>query len=292
MPLAFQDAARTLPGWEAWLNRTMATVQDGLGDAVENSAGFLADFGTVLVAVIGFAVILIIVTWVGRRVRAWISPRLKPRWQRQPNMVLLIDKILQVSFLVLGMLFGLRMLGVASTSIVTAVGIVIAALSIALQDVIKNLVAGLYLLGEQPFVPGDHLAVATRTGVHHGRVENVGMRVTQLRNRQQELLLVPNYLLFAEVVTNKTAREPYSLYVRMQRIDDAPGSVERKIQDMVLQDLGEAHSPPTVDLMGTGPDGIAADIRIWFPRDHRIRRNLIVALHAHYPEATLDVLAD
>jgi small-conductance mechanosensitive channel len=191
---------------------------------------------------------------------------------------------------VLAVLFGMRVLGVSSNSVVTSIGIIVGALSIALQDVLKNLVAGMYLLVEEPFRRGDRLVIPAADGSQDGWVESTRMRVTELRNAQRELMLAPNYILFSEIVVNRTAQEPYALSLRLLMIDSPAADVESGIQELVLGVVGPGYTPPVISLMGAGPFGVAADVRIWFTPDQGLRRDVIVALNERFPEAILEVV--
>jgi small-conductance mechanosensitive channel len=289
--LPFQEATPVPPPPDEWLTRARETFEETLTSAAEETGGFIIDIGSTLAALVWVAAVVLIVIWVGRRLRRWITGRANLRWPDRPNRATLVDQVLQIAFVVLGVLFGLRVLGISTDSLVTAVGIIVAALSIALQDVLKNLVAGMYLLVEQPFRYGDRLVIPGVDGGQDGWVERTHMRVTELRNAQRELMLVPNYILFSQIVINRTAAEPYALSLRLFMIDSPAAQVEGEIQETVLDVVGPGYTPPMISLMGVGPFGVAADVRIWFTPDLGLRREVIVALNARYPEAVIEVVS-
>ena len=103
---------------------------------------------------------------------------------------------------VLTTLIVLGILGVNSTGLVTVAGAVGLAFSLAIQDILKNFFSGVYLLLERPFRVGDTIRVKEQQGV----VENIGVRTTELRTPENVQVLVPNAVVFAEVVTNHFAR--------------------------------------------------------------------------------------
>jgi small-conductance mechanosensitive channel len=115
--------------------------------------------------------------------------------------VFLIGQLVYFAVLSLGAIWVLAIFGVPPAGLVAAFGAVGLAVSLSLQDVLKNLVAGLYLLVEKPFRPGDRLMVRTFEGV----VENVDVRTTTLLTPVGERVLVPNAILFAEVLVNRGA---------------------------------------------------------------------------------------
>ena len=61
--------------------------------------------------------------------------------------------------------------------------------------------SGVYLLLEQPFSIGDRVKVRDV----EGQVENIEIRTTQLHTDDGVQVFIPNSIVFAEIVTNRTA---------------------------------------------------------------------------------------
>ena len=225
--VAFQETLSPLAEpVDEWLRQALEAFENGLGTAAEGSRDFFVDVGGAVVALVWLAATVLITVWIGRHIRRWSIGRATARWPDRPNRATLIDKALMIAFLVLAVLFGLRTLGIDPSSLATAIGIIVAALSIALQDVIKNFVAGVYLLVEQPFQPGDRLSIPGADGGKSGVVESVHLRVTNLRTTDHELILVPSAILFSQIVVNRTALVPYALHLRLSMIDAPASRVE------------------------------------------------------------------
>ncbi len=269
-----------------WLKDLRDLLEGALTAAARESAGFAWDALSALVSLAWIALVVVLAIWLGRKVRAWMVQRARAAWPANPYRATLIDQVLLVSMVVVAVLFAFRVIGVPANSLVTGIGIFLGALSIALQDVLKNLVAGMYLLVEQPFKHGDRLVLPDDKGVD-GWVENVRMRVTEVRNPQRELLLVPNYLIFSQTVINRTELAPYYLQITMQMIAAEPEEVEAEIRAAVLAVTGPGNTPPFVELTATGPLGTSASIQIWFTFSSEMRRDVIAALHWRFPEAFL-----
>ena len=79
------------------------------------------------------------------------------------------------------------------TAIIGSVGL---ALSLSSQDLLKNFIAGIYLLLERPFGVGDRITV----GNYSGRVEFVDLRTTKLRTDDGQEVIVPNTVFLSQVV--------------------------------------------------------------------------------------------
>ncbi len=116
------------------------------------------------------------------------------------NMRILLGRISAILVLILAFFWILSLWEPALTVPVTVVGIITVAISIAIQDIVKDLVAGFYILIEHPFRIGDQISTANYTG----RVEDVQLRATKLRIVSGEEVTIPNSLVFGGVVINNT----------------------------------------------------------------------------------------
>jgi small conductance mechanosensitive channel len=117
---------------------------------------------------------------------------------------ILVKRGISVAVVVVTILAVLGILGVNPTGLVTILGAVGLAFSLALQDILKNFFSGVYLLLERPFRVGDTIRVKEQEGV----VENIGVRTTMLRTPNNVQVLVPNAIVFAEVVANHSQARP------------------------------------------------------------------------------------
>jgi small conductance mechanosensitive channel len=122
------------------------------------------------------------------------------------NVSILLARVVWLAVWIVGFLLVLYQFGIGLTPLAALIGVLGLAASLSLQTLLQNLVAGVYLLAERPFLIGDFIAVVGPGGVNHeGRVEDIQMRTTHLRNRDNELILMPNSAVFSGVVTNRTA---------------------------------------------------------------------------------------
>jgi small-conductance mechanosensitive channel len=113
---------------------------------------------------------------------------------------LLIGRIINIAIIGLGVATILDTIGVPLTTFVTVLGVAGLGISLAMQDVLKSFVAGTFLLFERPFRIGDEISVKDQRGI----VETVGIRTTRLRNADNVQIIIPNAVVFAEVVANRT----------------------------------------------------------------------------------------
>jgi small conductance mechanosensitive channel len=165
-------------------------------DALRASGAFFAHDWAVRVAI---AVLLLIVTWrVGRLGRRWLERAGASRVD--PNIRYLSGQLVYWLVLALGLVFILGLLGVDPSVLLATFGAAWLALGLAAQDVVKSFLAGLYLMFERPFLIGDEIEVREKVG----RVERVGFRATTLLTGEDVRIIVPNIVIFNEVVINRS----------------------------------------------------------------------------------------
>jgi small-conductance mechanosensitive channel len=144
------------------------------------------------------AVLVIIAAFVAHRLTLnWTGSAMR-RGRIDTGTQILIKRGISGAFIVVTALIVLGILGANPTGLVAVAGAVGLAFSLAIQDILKNFFSGIYLLLERPFRVGDTIKVKDQQGV----VENIGVRTTVLRTPENVQVLVPNAVLFVEVVTN------------------------------------------------------------------------------------------
>jgi small conductance mechanosensitive channel len=150
------------------------------------------------------AILVLLLAIVGRRLALnWTGSAMR-RARVDTGTQILVKRAVSTAFVVAAVLSVLGSLGVSPAGLVTIVGAVGLAFSLAMQDILKNFFSGVYLLLERPFRVGDTIRVRDQEGV----VENIGVRTTSLRTPENVYVLVPNMIVFAEVVANRSHAQP------------------------------------------------------------------------------------
>lgn len=72
------------------------------------------------------------------------------------------------------------------------------ALALATKDALANVVAGLVIIMEKPFLIGDWISTPSAEGT----IEDISFRSTKIRSTTQALITVPNSILAAQPITN------------------------------------------------------------------------------------------
>jgi small-conductance mechanosensitive channel len=157
-----------------------------------------------LAARLAVAALIGLIAWrLATLARKWFE-QVSARSSADANLKVLFARFCYLTVLVYGLLWALEVVGISPATIFTSLGVLGLALSLAAQDILKNFIAGVYLLFERPFRIGDEIKVRDQ----RGRVVDVGMRVTSLRTEDCQQVLIPNSIVLAEVVVNHSTFPP------------------------------------------------------------------------------------
>lgn len=116
-----------------------------------------------------------------------------------PSMIVWLSKIIKTAFIVIGVATILEIWGIEVAPLIAGLGLFGVAVALGAQDVFKNLIAGLFIIGERRFNPGDWVLVE---GVVEGTVEQIGFRTTTIVRFDKAPVYVPNAKLSDNAVTN------------------------------------------------------------------------------------------
>lgn len=243
-----------------------------------------------LVTKVTASIIVLVVT-------LFVSVKARGRLQRglevagfQINVAVLLARALAGAVWIIGALSVLYVFGVGLAPLAAVIGVVGLAASLSLQQVLQNLVAGVYLLAERPFQIGDEVALVGPAGLNHqGRVQDIQMRTTHLRNRDDELILVPNSAIFGGVITNRTAVGGFvsKVTVSFPRGTE-PEAVREKIVPL-LQGLPAVLSSPSPSLYvdKANKDEWTGCVSFWSSTP-QATSEVVWAMAGAFPEATFD----
>lgn len=115
------------------------------------------------------------------------------------SMIQWLSKAIKIAFALLGAATILEIWGIEVGAIIAGLGLFGVAVALGAQDLFKNLIAGLFVIGERRFQPGDWILVK---GIVEGTVEEIGFRTTTVRRFDKAPVYVPNARLSDNAVTN------------------------------------------------------------------------------------------
>lgn len=260
---------------------------DGLTDSFRQfGEGFVRRLPYLLAAVVAILLTVLVARVVRRGVEGALRRTETERYVRVVVATLAFYGVVAVG-LVVALSFGGVNLGV----LVGSLGLATVALGFALQDIVSNFTAGIVLLLEHPFTEGDHIAIDEA----EGEVEEIRVRATRLRAPDGQLVLVPNKLLFTQVLTNATA----AMRRRVEVLLEVPyGQDVARARELLLAAAtgveGVSGDPePRLITQDLGPG--ARSLRLWFWVDSRtddplrVRSELLEAAEQRLQDAGISL---
>src|SRR5437762_13546786 len=160
--------------------------------------------------------ILVAFYLLARFVRMLAGKELK-RVNADPQVALLVNRMVFLAALVIGVVAAFSELFGSPALVFGGFGFLALAFSLAFQDILKNFIAGIFMLLERPFRLVDEITFDNHTGI----VENIDMRATTLRTGEVEQVLGPNSLVYTGTIINRT-RYPTRLFTLTAKV---PGGV-------------------------------------------------------------------
>jgi small-conductance mechanosensitive channel len=210
------------------------------------------------------AAIILVLGWVGGRVGAAIGARVT-REHLSAQGVMVVRRLTFWIVFGLAVVSAMRELGFDLSVFLGAAGILTVAIGFASQTSASNLISGLFLLGERPFVVSDVIKV----GQYTGEVVSIDLMSVKLRTFDNLLVRVPNETLLKSDIQNLT-------YFPLRRLDlplrvPFDSDIERVRE--ILLDVADAfplaldEPRPAVIFLQFGDHGIELQFSVWAARE-------------------------
>lgn len=183
----------------------------------------------------------------------------------------------------LGVTIILAILSASWTAIAALLGAATFGISLALQDVGRSFVNGVYLLIERPFRIGDNV----RIGDAEGRVEDIGVRLTTLRAPAGERVIVPNTVVFSSTIEKTTLGTVDLQQFTVRGITRPIGDIQSAVVESLRGTSHLSYRAPMVAIVQATPEG--TDIQVTVEQDlgQRVDALVIARLRDLFPEATI-----
>lgn len=220
-----------------------------------------------------FSIILVtgITSRLGEQVidRFFLTMSLNPWWQSSQRLKRRLDtftsitkSLVNIVIATIGIIFALGLLGINVAPIIASLGFIGLGISLAGQDLIKDMINGVLILLEDQFAEGDVIMVDGRAG----QVENITLRITQLRNTEGALITIPNReIKTVENLSNGWSRVDMTIDVAYNTDLDRAMAIMEEVGENMSQEWGwqqkiiESPEIQGVDKFGDNSIGL----RIW-----------------------------
>ncbi|GGA67252.1 hypothetical protein GCM10011369_06140 [Neiella marina] len=143
------------------------------------------------------------------------------------QLVRLAGRLLSLAFAVVVVIEGMQRIGFSLATLVAGAGVGGLAIALAAQNTFKNIISGIELSLDKPFVEGQRIKVDDMDGI----VEDVGLRSTRLRTLTGHQITIPNEVAANAKVEN-VGRRPYirrTFHITVT-YDTSPAKVARAVE--------------------------------------------------------------
>ena len=165
-----------------------------------------------------------------------------------------------VLYVLLGLIIA-SSIGIDVTGIVALASVLTLAVSLALQNLLANVIGGFTLLYTHPFKSGDYVEIAGQSGT----VQEIGMSYTKLSTPDNKVISIPNSAVIAAQIVNYSTAVARRVDINVTASYDAP---VQKVIDTLLaaadhEKILSAPDKPFAALTGYGDSAISYTLRFW-----------------------------
>lgn len=224
---------------------------DTLLASLSGSLFFKKLMGTVLILVIGVLVIRVIM----RLITAALE---KSHLEKAAHSLIL--SLARAAMYVLLFLIAASQMGVDVSSIVALASVLTLALSLALQNMVSNLIGGFVILYTHPFHSGDYVEIAGQGGT----VKEISMTYTVLATPDNRIISIPNSAVAAAQVVNYSSADSRRVELTVTASYDAP--TQKVLDALVLAgtvDNALLNPAPSAVIVSYDDSAIRYSLRIW-----------------------------
>lgn len=224
---------------------------DTLLASLSGSLFFKKLMGTVLILVIGVLIIRVIM----RLIAAALE---KSHLEKAAHS--LIFSLARAAMYILLFLIAASQMGIDVSSIVALASVLTLALSLALQNMVSNLIGGFVILYTHPFHSGDYVEIAGQGGT----VKEISMTYTVLATPDNRIISIPNSAVAAAQVVNYSSADSRRVELTVTASYDAP--TQKVLDALVLAgtvDNALLNPAPSAVIVSYDDSAIRYSLRIW-----------------------------
>ena len=172
----------------------------------------------------------------------------------------LITSLAKTAMYILLCLVTASTLGIDVSSIVALASVLTLALSLALQNMVSNILGGFTILYTNPFHSGDYVEIAGQGGM----VQEINMTYTKLVTADNKVISIPNSAVVAAQIVNYSAMDTRRISVDISASYDTP--TQKVIDALALagtMDNVLLEPAPMAVITGYGDSAIQYSLRVW-----------------------------
>ncbi len=176
-----------------------------------------------------------------------------------------IQTLAKYAVLIIGGVYALKAGGVDISAVLASLGIAGITVGFAARDAFSNLISGLLIFLDRPFVIGDLVEVSD----HYGQVDQITLRSTRIVTPDGRMLAVPNTEMINKTVASYTNFPHLRLDLKIAiGLDEDIAHVRRILLELVDQDPDLLKDPPPQVLLTALNDyNNEIELRVWIDNE-------------------------
>ena len=172
---------------------------------------------------------------------------------------LILSVVSVTMYVLLGLMVATK-LGIDVTGIVALASVLTLAVSLALQNILANVIGGFTILTTQPFHSGDYVEIAGQGGT----VKEINMSYTMLSTPDNKLISIPNSAVVAAQIVNYSAADTRRVDINVSASYEVP--VQKVIDALAVagtMDNVMMDPAPFAAVTAYGDHAISYTLRVW-----------------------------
>lgn len=150
----------------------------------------------------------------------------------------LVNNGVTVVVIIVALTILLAIWGATWASLLAALSVSTLAIVLGLQDLLKSVLGGAFIILERPFEVGDRIKVRDISG----EVADMRLRTTVLRNDEGVRVAVPNSIILTDPLTNYDEPLAAAGLIMVHHLKGDPSEVRANIERVLAQDPALDHS--------------------------------------------------
>lgn len=220
---------------------------------------------------VGAALLVLVSFWLVYRVsRLALRAALHKADFHEALIQLMVDNLYRYAVMVVSLVMAADQLGINVGAALAGLGVAGLALGFAAQDSVANVISGIMIFWDKPFVVGDWI----RTEGNYGRVVEITLRSTRMQTNRNTYVVIPNKTVIDAVLEN------YSKHGEL-RIDVPIGIAYKedigRAREVLLEAVRAlpdvmATPPPDVVVESLGDSSVNLLVRVWLETAEGLQR--------------------
>lgn len=184
---------------------------------------FVKEIVSPIIIVLVFSTIYFVINQIIKRM-------IRDRWsrtgqKRKKTLMILLNNIIKYTLLVLAILMVLNVYGVNTSALLASLGLVGLGVSLSLQDILKDFLAGVFIIFENQYDVGDTIEVSG----FKGEVIALGLKTTKIKAITGEVNIVSNRNIVS--VINHSFSNSLAVVEFEVAYEEDPKNVEKVLND-------------------------------------------------------------